>query len=176
MSNNESAQDNLTESLVTVRRTAKVVKGGRRFGFSALVVVGNGQGRVGYGLGKSKEVTGAIAKGMEAAKQMMNSKGSKILLNGKTIYHPVKSKYKASNVHMKPSEEGAGIIAGGAMRAVFECAGIENITGKSFGSRNPINVVVSTIKGLQSISSPIDMAKKRGISINELFDSEVTKG
>lgn len=176
MSSNENSRDDLIEKLIQVNRVSKVVKGGRIFSFSACVVVGNGSGKVGYGLGKAREVPEAIKKAIEAAKKMMNSASSKIPLKNKTILYPVEYKYKASKVRIQPSAEGAGIIAGGSMKAVFTAAGIENITGKSYGSRNVINVVISTIKSLQSISTPSEVAKRRGLTVDQVFEKDVIEG
>jgi small subunit ribosomal protein S5 len=156
--------DGMLEKLVSVRRTAKVVKGGRIFGFSALVVVGDGKGRVGIGRGKSREVPLAIQKAMQDARRRM----VRVQLNGDTLYHKVHGRHGASRVVMLPASQGTGIIAGGPMRAVFEVVGIHNVLSKCIGSTNPVNVVWATIKGLTEMSSPESIAAKRGKSIEEL--------
>jgi len=161
-----TGNENLQEKLVAVNRVAKVVKGGRQFGFAALTVVGDGNGRVGFGRGKSREVPVAIQKAMEAARRNMIS----IPLNEGTLHYPVTARHGAAKVYMQPASEGTGIIAGGAMRAVFEVVGIHNILAKSIGSTNPINVVRATIKGLQQMSSPERIAAKRGKKVKELVD------
>ena len=175
MSSNENSREELLEKLICVNRVSKVVKGGRRFSFSACMVVGNGAGKVGYGLGKALEVPVAIQKATEAAKRMMQSRGSRIPLRNKTILYPIESKYKASKIRIQPSSEGTGIIAGASMKSVFTAAGIENITGKSYGSRNPINVVVSTIKALQSMSTPSEIAKRRGLTVEQVFEKDASE-
>ena len=134
-----SAGDDLIEKLVTVNRVAKVVKGGRQFGFTALTVVGDGSGRVGFGYGKAREVPLAIQKAMQAARKNMN----RVSLKGDTIQYAMNGYHGATKVYMQPASDGTGVIAGGAMRAVFECAGVRNVLAKSYGSRNPINVVRS---------------------------------
>lgn len=164
--NEESTQDEIIEKLILVRRTAKVEKGGRQFGFSALVVVGDGKGRVGYGLGKSREVPAAIQKANEAARRNMIN----VELNGTTVFHEVVSTAGASKVFMQPASEGTGIIAGNAMRAVFDVVGIRNILAKSIGSANPINVVQATIRGLRSMMTPESIAAKRGKTVAEIFE------
>lgn len=162
----DTTSDGIQEKLVAVRRTAKVVKGGRVFGFSALVVAGDGEGKVGYGLGKAKEVPNAIQKATESARRNMIY----VNLKGNTIHHPIKSRHAASKVIMLPASEGTGVIAGSAMRAVFEVVGIENILSKSVGSSNPINVVRATFKGLQDMDTPESMAAKRGKKVKEIID------
>ena len=142
-----------------------MVKGGRQFGFAALTVVGDGNGKVGFGRGKSREVPVAIQKAMEDARRNMIS----IPLNEGTLHYPVTANHGAAKVYMQPASEGTGIIAGGAMRAVFEVVGIHNILAKSIGSTNPINVVRATIKGLQQMSSPERIANKRGKKVKELL-------
>lgn len=156
--------DGIVDKLVHVRRTAKVVKGGRVFGFSALVVAGDGQGKIGFGQGKAKEVPIAIQKATEAARRNM----VQAHLSGTTLHHPVKSSHGASRVLMLPAAEGTGVIAGGAMRAVFEVMGIDNVLAKNIGSTNPINVVRATIKGLTGMLTPESVAAKRGKSVEEL--------
>lgn len=156
--------DGLQEKLVAVRRTAQVVKGGRIFSFTALVVVGDGNGRIGLGKGKSREVPVAIQKALESARRNM----VKIHLNGNTLYHEVKANHGASTVVMLPASDGTGIIAGGPARAVFEVIGLQNVLSKCLGSTNPVNVVRATLKGLMAMSSPQMIAAKRGISVEQL--------
>lgn len=160
-----SSADGYKEKLVAVNRVAKVVKGGRQFSFTALTVVGDGAGRVGFGYGKAKEVPQAIQKAMEAAKKNM----IRVDLDKGTIFHQVTASHGASKVFIQPASEGTGIIAGGAMRAVFEVIGIENILAKAIGSRNPINLVRATINGLKSLNSPEQIAAKRGKSVQEIM-------
>lgn len=152
------------EKMIVVRRTAKTVKGGRQFGFSALTVVGNGNGRVGIGRGKAREVPEAVRKAMENARRNLVD----IPMNGNTLHHTVISSHGASKVFMKPASEGTGVIAGGAMRAIFEVAGIQNILAKCYGSTNPVNVVRATMKGLAQSNSPQSIADKRGKSVEEI--------
>lgn len=158
--------EGLQEKLVQVNRVAKVVKGGRIFGFTALTVVGDGKGRVGFGRGKAREVPVAIQKAMEAARRNM----IEVQLNGDTIQYPVKAAHGASKVYMQPASTGTGIIAGGAMRAVLELAGIHNVLAKCYGSTNPVNVVRATFNGLQQMRSPDEVALKRGKSVEEILD------
>ena len=158
--------DGLLEKLVTVNRVAKVVKGGRQFGFTALTVVGDGEGRVGYGYGKAREVPVAIQKAMEAARKNMIA----INLNNGTLQYALTGRHGAAKVFMKPASEGTGIIAGGAMRAVFEVVGIHNVLAKCIGSNNPINVLRATIRGLAEMRSPEDVASKRGKSVKEILE------
>ena len=164
MSSEERNSDYI-EKLVAVNRVAKVVKGGRQFGFTALTVVGDGHGRVGYGYGKAKEVPIAIQKAMEDARRSMIS----VSVNDGTLQYAITSEYGAAKVYMQPASEGTGIIAGGPMRAVFEVVGINNVLAKSIGSTNPINVIRATIKGLELMSSPKYVAEKRGKSIEEII-------
>jgi len=152
------------EKLVAVNRTAKVVKGGRQFSFTAVTVVGDANGRIGYGYGKAKEVPMAIQKAMEKAKNNMVS----VSLKNGTLHHEVTHSHGAAKVFMKPAGEGTGVIAGGAMRAVFEATGIHNVLAKSIGSTNPINVVKATVKGLESMFYPAYVAAKRGKKTSEL--------
>ena len=163
--NTQKQMDDLIEKLVAVNRVAKVVKGGRQFGFTAITVVGNGQGKIGMGYGKAKEVPLAIQKAMQAARKNLHQ----VALNKETIYYEVNGKHGASKVYMQPAADGTGIIAGGAMRAVFECVGIRNILAKSYGSRNPINLVRATINALDSMRSPRRVAKRRGIPVQKIF-------
>jgi small subunit ribosomal protein S5 len=159
------SNDDFLEKLVTVNRVAKVVKGGRQFGFTALTVVGDGNGRVGFGYGKAREVPIAIQKAMQAARKNM----SKVHLTNETLQYAKKGRHGATYVYMQPASEGTGIIAGGAMRAVFECAGVRNVLAKSYGSRNPINVVRATIGALRDIHSPKAIAAKRGKKVKEIL-------
>ncbi len=156
--------DGLQEKLISVRRVAKVVKGGRQFGFSALTVVGDGQGRVGFGRGKAREVPAAIQKAMEDARRNMRS----IRLQGNTLQYPITVSFGASKVFMQPASEGTGIIAGGAMRAVFEVVGVHNVLAKCIGSSNPINVVRATVKGLTGMADAESVAAKRGKKVEEI--------
>lgn len=162
---NSAQTDGFVDKLVQVRRTAKVVKGGRVFGFSALVVAGDGQGKIGFGHGKAKEVPVAIQKATEAARKNMHQ----VHLNGSTLHHEIKSRHGASRVIMLPASEGTGVIAGGAMRAVFEVMGVENVMAKNIGSTNPVNVVRATINGLVSMQTPEKVAAKRGKSVSDLL-------
>ena len=157
-------EEGLQEKLIHVNRVAKVVKGGRIFGFTALAVVGDGEGRVGYGRGKAKEVPLAIQKAMESARHDMQ----RIALNGDTIQYAVTGRHAASKVYLQPASPGTGIIAGGTMRAVLEVVGIGNILCKCYGSTNPVNVVRATMKALCSIKSPEQIAKKRGLPIESV--------
>jgi len=157
--------DEFTEKLVAVNRTAKVVKGGRQFGFTALTVVGDGAGRVGYGFGKAREVPVAISKAMaQARKQMIN-----VSLKNDTLHYAIKGTHGATRVLMQPASDGTGVIAGGGMRAVLECAGVRNVLAKSYGSRNPINVVRATVNALANVNSPETIAAKRGKSLEEIL-------
>lgn len=168
MSFNEKDKVNpegLQEKLVQVNRVAKVVKGGRIFSFTALTVVGDGNGKVGFGRGKAKEVPVAIQKAMEQARRNMVS----VELNAGTIQFPVTANHGASKVFMRPASQGTGVIAGGAMRAVLEVAGVHNVLAKCYGSTNPVNVVRATIKGLSAMTSPEQVAKKRGKSVEEIL-------
>lgn len=159
--------DGYQEKLVEVTRTAKVVKGGRVFGFAALVVIGDGKGRVGFGRGKAREVPIAIQKAMDQARKNMVY----IPLAGKTIHYEMTSSFGASKVFMKPASEGTGIIAGGAMRAVLEVLGVQNILAKNIGSTNPNNVVRATIKALASINTPDFIASKRGKTVAQVIEA-----
>jgi len=168
MAGKNSAKENtdeFIEKLVNVNRVAKVVKGGRIFGFAALTVVGDGNGRVGFGRGKAREVPAAIQKAMENARRNMK----KVHLKNGTLQYPVMGIDGAGKVFMKPASEGTGIIAGGAMRAVFEAVGVHNVLAKCIGSSNPNNVVRATIKGLTEMSSPEQVAAKRGKTVEEIL-------
>lgn len=161
----DSRDEGYIEKLVQVNRVAKTVKGGRIFTFTALTVVGDGKGRVGFGRGKSREVPAAIQKAMEAARRNM----IQVDLNGTTLQYAMKSAHGASKVYMQPASEGTGIIAGGAMRAVLEVAGVQNVLAKCYGSTNPVNVVHATFKGLKTMQSPGSVAAKRGKSVEEIL-------
>lgn len=163
---NNETKDAFQDKLVSMRRTSKVVQGGRVFGFDALVVVGDGNGRIGFGRGKSREVPVAIQKANENARKNIVH----IQLNDGTLFHPVTSHHGASQVFMKPASDGTGIIAGNAMRAVFEMLGVRNILAKSIGATNPINVVQATIKGLKSMATPEKAALKRGKKVADLIE------
>lgn len=157
--------DGYQEKLVSVTRTAKVVKGGRVFGFAVLVVIGDGKGKVGFGRGKAREVPVAIQKAMEQARKNMTY----IPLAGTTIHHEITWNYGASKVFMKPASEGTGIIAGGAMRAVLEVLGVQNILAKSIGSTNPSNIVRATIGALTNVGTPDYVAAKRGKTVEQIM-------
>jgi len=157
--------DDLIEKLINVNRVAKVVKGGRQFGFSALTVVGDGEGRVGFGQGKAREVPIAIQKAMENARKNMR----KVKLDGNTLQYPIMARHGAAKVYMQPASEGTGIIAGGAMRAVFEVVGVHNVLAKCVGSNNPVNVVRATIGGLTEMTDPESVAAKRGKTTDEIM-------
>ncbi|CAA0080245.1 30S ribosomal protein S5 [BD1-7 clade bacterium] len=158
-------QEGLQEKLVQVNRVAKVVKGGRIFGFTALAVVGDGNGKVGFGRGKAREVPVAIQKAMEAARRNT----VQVELDGDTIQYPVKARHGASKVYMQPASPGTGVIAGGAMRAVLEVAGVHNVLAKCYGSTNPVNVVRATVNGLAAMKSPESVAAKRGKSVEDIL-------
>ncbi len=162
--NDRDNDDGMLEKLVAVNRVSKTVKGGRQFTFTALTVVGDGAGKVGFGYGKAREVPVAIQKSMEYARRALVD----IELNNGTIWYPVKANHGAARVYMQPASEGTGVIAGGAMRAVLEAAGVKNILAKAVGSRNPINLVRATIKGLQAVQSPAQVAAKRGKKVEDL--------
>jgi len=164
MSKEESQTGDLNEKLIAVNRVSKVVKGGRIFSFTALTVVGDGSGRVGFGYGKAREVPAAIQKAMEKARRNI----SEIQLKGNTLQHPIKGRHSGSKVYMQPASEGTGIIAGGAMRAVLEVVGVQNVLAKAYGSTNPINVVRATLDALENMNSPEQIAAKRGLSVAEL--------
>lgn len=160
----EDRGDGLIEKMISINRVTKVVKGGRIMGFAALTIVGDGDGRVGMGKGKSKEVPVAVQKAMDEARRKMVN----INLDKGTLHHTVIGRHGAAKVYMQPASEGTGIIAGGAMRAVFEAVGVHNVLAKCIGSSNPYNVVRATMNGLQSINSPSEVAAKRGLSVEEI--------
>ena len=164
MADAQANNDELTEKLVAVNRVAKVVKGGRQFGFTALTVVGDGNGRVGFGYGKAREVPLAIQKAMDKARSSLIN----VPVKDGTLYYPVNARHGAAKVYMQPASEGTGVIAGGAMRAVFEAVGIRNVLAKCNGSRNPINLVRATIRGLKEMNTPEMVAAKRGKSVEEI--------
>ena len=158
------AGDEFIEKLVAVNRVAKVVKGGRQFGFTALTVVGDGNGRVGFGYGKAREVPVAIQKAMQQARKNLVT----VSLRNSTLHFAVTGKHGTSRVYMQPAADGTGVIAGGSMRAVFEAAGVRNVLAKSYGSRNPINVVRATMDALTRVPAPEKIAAKRGKTIAEI--------
>ncbi len=159
--------DGLLERLVAVNRVSKVVKGGRQFSFTALTVVGDGNGKIGFGYGKAKEVPIAIQKAMDKARKNV----IQVDLKEGTLWHPIKAKHSGSKIYMQPASEGTGVIAGGAMRAVFDVVGVQNVLAKSQGSNNPQNLVRATINGLQAITSPDSIAAKRGKTIEEVMQN-----
>ncbi len=160
------AETELKEKLVNLNRVAKVTKGGRTFSFAAIVVVGDGNGTVGHGLGKARDVSESIAKAVDDAKKNL----LKVPIYKGTIPHEVKGKYGAGKVLIKPAADGTGVIAGGAMRAVLEIAGVHNVLAKSQGSSNPHNVVKATIDALSRLRSPMDIARQRNIDLEKLFN------
>ena len=162
--NDGNRDEGLVEKLVQVNRVAKVVKGGRIFGFTALTVVGDGNGRVGFGRGKAREVPLAIQKAMEAAKRNMID----VDLNGSTIWYAISKRHGASKIYMQPASEGTGVIAGGTMRALLEAAGVHNVLAKCYGSTNPVNVIRATFKALSDMRSPMSVAEKRGKTPEEI--------
>ena len=161
----KQSADGLQEKLVAVNRVAKVVKGGRQFGFTALTVVGDGEGKIGFGYGKAKEVPIAIQKAMEKARRNMQT----VPLNDGTLFYPKVGIHGAAKVHMQPASEGTGIIAGGAMRAVLETVGVRDVLAKSVGSNTPVNLVRATIKGLKAMHNPESIAAKRGKTVEEIM-------
>jgi len=158
-------KEHLIEKLISVNRVTKVVKGGRIMGFAALTVVGDGDGGIGMGKGKAKEVPVAVQKAVKEANKNM----VKVSLKNGTIHHTVSATHGSTTVYMQPAKEGTGIIAGGAMRALFDAIGVKNITAKVHGSTNPYNVVRATIKGLQAITTPAEIAAKRGKTVEEIL-------
>ena len=161
----QAYETNEVQKLINVRRVAKVVKGGRQFGFAALTVVGDGDGRVGFGQGKAREVPVAIQKAMDAARRDM----VRVPLNGGTLYYPITARHGAAKVYMQPASEGTGIIAGGAMRAVFEALGVRDVLAKCIGSSKIVNVVMATIAGLVGMESPDAIAMRRGLNVEDLL-------
>jgi small subunit ribosomal protein S5 len=153
------------EKLVAVNRVSKTVKGGKQFTFTALTVVGDGAGRVGFGYGKAREVPVAISKAMEKARKNMIT----VPLNGLTLQHEIWGEHGSSRVFMKPASEGTGVIAGSAMRAVFEVAGVQNVLAKSLGSRNKMNMVRATVDALKKMNMPSEIAAKRGKTLEEIL-------
>ena len=160
----DNTEQEFTEQLINIRRVAKVVKGGRVFGFSALTVVGDGNGRIGMGRGNAREVPNAVQKAMENARKNMVS----VKLAGDTLQYPVTARHGAAKVFMQPASEGTGIIAGGAMRAVFEMVGVHNVLAKCIGTNNPVNVVRATVRGLAEMTNAESVAAKRGKTAEEL--------
>jgi small subunit ribosomal protein S5 len=159
-----ASADEFIEKLIAVNRVAKTVKGGRQMSFTALTVVGDGKGKVGFGYGKAKEVPVAIQKAMQAARKQMIT----VSLKGNTLFYAANGRHGTSNVYMQPASDGTGLIAGGSMRAVFEAAGVRNVLAKSYGSRNPINVVRATVAALEALRSPDEIAAKRGKRLEEI--------
>ncbi len=164
MANPAEAGAGEVEKMVAINRVAKVVKGGRQFGFTALMVVGDGAGRVGFGYGKAREVPAAISKATEQARRHMR----RVPLAGETLHYPLYERHGATRVIIRPAPAGTGVIAGGAMRAVFDALGVRNVIAKSYGSRNPINVVRATMKALDSIASPEAIAARRGKTVADI--------
>ncbi|MEL0255002.1 MAG: 30S ribosomal protein S5 [Burkholderiaceae bacterium] len=162
----EERDDGLREKMIAVNRVTKVVKGGRILGFAALTVVGDGDGKVGMGKGKSREVPLAVQKAMDEARKNMIS----VRMKGGTFYHSVIGKHGASSVLISPAEKGTGIIAGGPMRAIFEVMGVSDVVAKSFGSTNPYNLVRATLNGLRNMYSPSEIAKKRGMTVEQIVN------
>ena len=162
---NEGPEDGLREKMIAINRVTKVVKGGRILGFAALTVVGDGDGRVGMGKGKSKEVPAAVQKAMEEARRKL----IKVTLKNGTVQHTVIGKHGASSVMISPAKDGTGVIAGGPMRAIFEVMGVTNVVAKSTGSTNPYNMVRATLDGLSKMNTPAEIAAKRGKSVEEIL-------
>lgn len=161
----EERDDGLKEKMISVNRVTKVVKGGRILGFAALTVVGDGDGRIGMGKGKSREVPVAVQKAMDEARRKM----VKVSLRSGTLQHTVTGRHGAASVFLAPAADGTGIIAGGPMRAVFEVMGVTNVVAKSHGSSNPYNLVRATLNALQNMNTPSEIAAKRGKTIEEIF-------
>ncbi len=167
-----SSELELKERVVAINRTAKVVKGGRRFGFNAIVVVGDGKGHVGYGLGKANEVSDAISKGSDNAKKNL----VRVPILKQTLPHEVKAKYGAAKVFLKPASPGTGVIAGGPVRAIMEAAGVQDVLSKSIGSSNPHNVVKATMAALLQLMEAAAIARRRGMTTQELFNRRLVEG
>ncbi len=163
----EERDDGLREKMVAINRVTKVVKGGRILGFAALTVVGDGDGGIGMGKGKAREVPVAVQKAMDEARRKL----TKVSLNHGTLHHPVVGKHGATKVLMSPAAAGTGVIAGGPMRAVFEVMGITDVVAKAIGSTNPYNLVRATIKGLMAMSTPAEIAAKRGKTVQEILEA-----
>jgi len=164
MAGGEERGDGLREKMIAINRVTKVVKGGRVMGFAALVVVGDGDGRVGMGKGKAREVPISVQKAMDEARRKL----VKINLKNGTLHHAVTGRHGSARVYMQPASDGTGIIAGGPMRAIFEVMGVTNVLAKIIGSTNPYNVVRATLNGLQAMNTPADVAAKRGKSVEEI--------
>src|SRR5690625_4227138 len=162
----QDREDGLREKMIAVNRVSKVVKGGRTMSFAALAVVGDGDGRIGMGKGKAREVPVAVQKAMERARRDIE----KVNIKDGTIHHAAIGRHGASKVFMSPASEGTGVIAGGPMRAVFEVMGVRDVVAKSFGSSNPYNLVRATLNGLLSVSSPAEIAAKRGKTVEEILE------
>lgn len=161
----DERDDGLKEKMVAINRVTKVVKGGRILGFAALTVVGDGDGAIGMGKGKSREVPVAVQKAMDEARRKM----AKVSLKNGTVHHTVMGRHGATTVMIQPAPEGTGIIAGGAMRAVFEVVGVTNVVAKAHGSTNPYNIVRATIDGLSKVNTPAEIAAKRGLSVEQIL-------
>lgn len=164
--NNQKADSEFKEKMVSLNRVAKVTKGGRTFSFAAIVIVGDGKGRVGHGLGKARDVQEAIQKGVEDAKKNL----LKVPIHNGTIPHEQKGRYGAGKVLIKPAAEGTGVIAGSAMRAILDLAGVHNVLAKSQGTSNPHNMVKATMDALRKLRSPMVVAKERGVSMEKVFN------
>ena len=168
MAGGEERGDGLREKMIAINRVTKVVKGGRVMGFAALVVVGDGDGRVGMGKGKAREVPVSVQKAMDEARRKL----VKINLKNGTLHHPVIGRHGSARVYMQPASDGTGIIAGGPMRAIFEVMGVTNVLAKIIGSTNPYNVVRATLNGLQAMNTPAQIAAKRGKKVEELLSQD----